>query len=403
MTEANTPTALKKDVILLSFCQAMMTSTNSLVIACSALVGVALSGDPLLGTLPAALQHIFTMLSTYPASALMGKLGRRIGFALAAMIGISGGLLGWYAIVHHSYWLFCVAVVLLGMHNGFGNYFRFAAGDAVEVSVKNRAISYVLAGGVLAAILGPNLANWTRTTVADAPFAGSFLAVSVLYVLALLAVSQLRIKPPVKNAFQTPGRPLREIVAQPVYRVAVFVAVVGFALMVLLMTATPLAMHAVQYPFSDTALVIQFHVLAMFTPSFVTGDLIERFGIKRMMGCGVLCGLSTVLVALAGTDFWNFFIALILLGLSWNFLFVSATSLLTECYRPEEKSGAQAFNDIAVFSAVGLCAFGAGPLQSFIGWGLLCAIAIPGYLLAAWVIWRLPSKAERTAMMQLEP
>lgn len=395
----STDRVLNKDVVILSLCQAMMTSTNSLVVACSALVGMSLASDPLLGTLPAALQHLFTMLCTMPASLLMERLGRRFGFALAACIGMAGGYLAWQGIVQQNFVVFAAGTALFGVHNGFGNFYRFAAVEAVSTSVKNRAISFVLAGGVLAAVLGPNIANWTRFTVPDAPFAGSFMAVIGLYFVIFVIVSQLNLQRPAVAPASSGGRSLREIAAQPLFKVAVLVATAGYSLMVLLMTATPLAMAAHEHPFSDTAIVIQFHVLAMFLPSFFTGRLIDRFGVRAIMALGVVMGLLTVATALAGTGFWWFFWSLVLLGLSWNFMFVSATSLLTECYRPEERARVQAINDFCIFSSVGLCAFGAGALQAYYGWGALCLLAIPLYLIAAWAVWSLPSRAQRSALI----
>lgn len=401
MTAITAPaSALNKDVLLLSFCQAMMTSTNSLVVACSALVGMSLASDPLLGTLPAALQHLFTMVSTMPASFLMAKLGRRTGFMIGACIGMLGGYMAWHGIVEHSFFMFATGTALFGVHNGFGNYFRFAAVEAAHISVKNRAISYVLAGGILAAVLGPNIANWTRLSIADAPFAGSFMAVIGLYFLALLAISQLSLKQPTVVAKGEGGRSIREIAKQPLFRIAVLIATAGFSLMVLLMTATPLAMAAHQHPFSDTAIVIQFHVLAMFVPSFFTGNLIERFGVRKIMGLGVVLGLATAATALCGTGFWWFWSALVLLGLSWNFMFVAATSLLTECYRPEEKARVQAANEFCIFSSVGLCAFGAGAMQSILGWGMLCMLSIPLYLIAGYFVWRLPPREQRQQLIE---
>ncbi len=392
--------ALTKDVAILSLCQAMMTSTNSLVVACSALVGMSLASDPLLGTLPAALQHLFTMISTMPASLLMARMGRRFGFALAACIGIVGGLLTWQGIVQESFLTFAAGTALFGVHNGFGNFYRFAAVEAAPVSVKNRAISFVMAGGILAAVLGPNIASWTQFSIPDAPFAGSFMAVMGLYFVAFVAVSQLSLVRPGTVKASNGGRPLREIARQPLFKIAVLVGTAGFSLMVLLMTATPLAMAVHKHPFSDTAIVIQFHVLAMFLPSFFTGNLIDKFGLRLIMAIGVVLGLLTAATAIAGTGFWWFFTALVFLGLSWNFMFVSATSLLTECYRPEEKAKVQAINDFCVFSSVGVCAFGAGALQGAFGWGILCMISIPLYLGAGWAVMQLPSREKRAALTE---
>ncbi|MEM7379223.1 MAG: MFS transporter, partial [Pseudomonadota bacterium] len=327
--------ALTRTVFTLSVCQGLMTSTNALVVACAALVGVALADDPLLATLPAALKHIATMACAAPASFFMARWGRKRGFLLAAVLGILGGVIAYVGIVDRHFWLFCLGTALFGLHNGFGNFYRFAAVESVVADARNRAISYVLAGGIVAAFLGPNIAALTRESVAGAEFAGSFLVVAVTYVLIGLAVSTLRDGGTVSADNTQGGRRFAELWQAAAMRLAVLSATVGFAMMVLLMTATPLAMQAAGFAFAEIAWVIQAHVVAMFLPSFFTGRLTDRFGVHRVIGAGAFIGLGGVVTALTGEGFWQYWMALVLLGVSWNFLYVGGTSLLTTCYAAE--------------------------------------------------------------------
>lgn len=373
-----------------------MTSTNALVVACAALVGVALANDPLLATLPAALKHVATMLCAAPASFLMVRWGRKCGFILAACMGTLGGVIAYYGIVQADFWLFCLGTTLFGLHNGFGNFYRFAAVESVEESAKNRAISYVLAGGIVAAFLGPNIAALTRESIVGAEFAGSFLAVAVTYLLICVAVSTIKSGARDVEETATGGRSLGVLWHQTSMRLAVLAAAVGFAQMVLLMTATPLAMKAAGFAFSEIALVIQAHVVAMFLPSFFTGRLTDRFGVRRVIGAGAVVGLMGVVSALSGGSFVQYWVALVLLGVSWNFLYVGGTSLLTSCYEPQEKATVQGFNDLVVFSSVAFCALAAGAMHVMLGWHNMLWLACPAYLCVIWVLVR----ARRVARLQ---
>ncbi len=383
MSRALTPT-----VMTLSLCQGLMTSTNALVVACAALVGLALAGDPVLATLPAAVKHVATMLCAAPASYVMSRVGRKAGFLAAAVVGAAGGCVAYVGIVDGDFWLFCVGTALFGVHNGFGNFYRFAAVESVVTDARNRAISYVLAGGVIAAFIGPNVAMLTRDAVIGHAFAGSFIAVAFTYVLIALSMATVRGLGRADQPAESGGRPLLELWKVPALRVAVLAAMVGFAQMVLLMTATPLAMTVSGFAFADVAWVIQAHVVAMFLPSFFTGKLIDRFGVKRVIAGGALAGLACIAVAVAGSTFWHFWCALVFLGLSWNFLYVGGTSLLTTCYEPLEKSRVQGANDFLVFSSVAVCALAAGALHVVVGWQVLLWLALPAYLLVLLVLWR---------------
>ena len=344
-----------------------MMSGNTLMVTTSALVGFSLASDKSLATLPLALQFFATMLVTIPASFVMKRHGRRFGFFLGTLLGISGAVLLSVAIYQHSFWLFALGAALIGMFNGFGVYYRFAAVDVASVDYKSRAISYVMAGGVIAAVVGPNLANWTREWSA-LPFAGSYLALSGIYLLSMLALPLLHVPAQSESEQHGEGRPLGIIIRQPVFIVALLGAMLGYGVMSLVMTATPLAMKHSQISFSDTAMVIQWHVLGMFAPSFFTGHLIRYFGVLRIMLTGVLLYVVTVATNLSGTGLWDYWFALLLLGVGWNFLYVGGTTLLTESYRPEEKAKVQALNDFMIFSTVTLTSVSAGVLQYYFGW-----------------------------------
>lgn len=347
-------------------------SAMSLVIATSALVGRALAEDKSYATLPLAAQFLATMLTTVPAALLMERIGRKAGFMLATGFGMSGAAVAAFAIATQQFWWFLGGSVLLGMFNGFGNYFRFTAADVVDDSHKSRAIGYVMAGGVAAAFVGPNLARWTKDVVDGAPFAGGYAALVLLYCSALIMVSLLRLPAPTGRAIgATPapgGRPLPGLLLQPKFLVALVCATFGYGVMSLVMTATPLAMQDHAYAFEDTSFVIQWHVFGMFAPSFVTGHLLLRFGTLRILGAGAVIGLLAVTTNLLGSSVTHFWLALVLLGVSWNFLFVGGTTLLTEVYRPEERAKCQALNDFAVFTTVTVASLSAGALHNAFGW-----------------------------------
>jgi MFS family permease len=368
---------MRKNVFLLSLCQALMNSGNALLAATSALVGQHLASDKSLATLPLALQFLATMLTSIPASMLMKHIGRRAGFIVGTLLGLAGAGLAAWAIVHQDFIYFCVGAALFGGFNGFGTYYRFAAADAATDDYRSRAISYVMAGGVIAAFVGPNLANWTSGWLSDAEFAGSYLALVGIYAASLLLLLFLDIPRPSEHESHDRGRPLREIALQDVFIVAALGGMLSYGVMVLVMTATPLAMHEHAYLFHDTAFVIQWHIFGMFAPSFFTGHLIRRFGVLNIMLVGAVFNIACVGVNLSGTGIGHFWAALLLLGVGWNFLFVGATTLLTESYRVEEKAKAQALNDFLMFTCVTGASLSAGALQYYVGWRAVNAGVIP--------------------------
>lgn len=375
---------LNRNLSLLAICVSLMMSSTSLIVTTAALVGFALATDKSLSTLPLAAQFIGTMSASIPAAMLMQWLGRKTTFMLSTLFGIGGGILGYLAILNHQFWLFVLATLLVGIFQGFGNYMRYAAAESVAVSVKSKAISFVMLGGILAAVIGPNLAKYSREWVQEAEFAGSYASVIGLYILMFVVLSFLRFeedsmskKDKDNNQKRDTGRPLLQIIKQPRYIVAVLSGMFGYGVMSFVMTATPLAMDQSAFPFNDTALVIQWHVLAMFAPSFISGNLIARFGLIKIMVSGVIFGLICISINLLGTTLWHFLIALICLGISWNFLFVGATTMVTDTYSPIEKNKSQAFNDFAVFSTVTVASLSAGALQNTFGWQMVNIGALP--------------------------
>jgi len=373
-------TSFYRNVPILATSQAMMMISNSLIITTSALVGFALATDKSLATLPLAIQFISTMLTSIPASYLMKKIGRKYGFLFAVTFGLAGGSLATAAIINNEFWLFVIATAFIGMFNGFGNYYRFAAADAVEHDMKSKAISFVMAGGLIAAFVGPNLANISRNWINDAQFAGSYASLIIVYIAAFIALSFLKL--PSSDHSDTkvtsaPARPMAIIARQPKFIVALICGMFGYGVMSLVMTATPLAMDHHAHPFSDTSFVIQWHVVGMFAPSFFTGFLIKRFGLYNILLSGALFGFACVAINLFGTSISHFWTALVLLGLSWNFLFIGATTLLTEVYTPSERAKTQAINEFAVFTTVALASLSAGTLQHLYGWETVNIGVIP--------------------------
>jgi len=382
-----------RNVPLLAFCQAMAMSGASLIIASAALVGLQLADDKSLSTLPLAAQFIAVMLTSIPAAMLMKKIGRKASFLFATLFGFSGAVVATWSIVEHEFYGFMLGVSLIGVFNGFANYYRFTAADSVDLAHKSRAISLVLAGGVIAAIVGPNLANYTKEFIENAYFAGSYAALIVLYVFSISALSFLKLpEAQTEETVDKLSRPLKEIIKQPAWVVAVICGMLGYGVMSFVMTATPLAMKHHAHGFSDTSFVIQWHVLAMFAPSFFTGSFIRKAGELPVMFVGGVLGLVCVLVNLMGATVTHFWVALVLLGLSWNFLFVGATSLLTQTYHAAERFKVQALNDFIIFTTVALASLSAGYLQYHFGWRsvnigvlpLLCVILVSIVFLGLW-------------------
>jgi MFS family permease len=376
-----------KAVFFLAMAQATAMTCNVIMIATSALTGRMLAPIEGIATLPLALQFIATMATTFPASFLMKKWGRRRGFMLGAWIGIVGGLIMAAATYVASFWLFAFGNMIFGVSAAFTLFYRFAAAEAADDAFRPKAISLVMAGGVIAAIFGPELAQYGQDLLTPQLFAGGFVFIVLLSVLVVLLLLPLRLPPIAGDTPATmsqPARPLLEIATQPLALSAIAAAMLGYGVMSFIMTATPLAMEFCGFNLnSGIAFVIQWHVLAMFAPSFVTGHIIKRLGEFRVMSIGVACYAVCIAIGLYGIDIHHFWLALVLLGLGWNFLYVAGTSQLTKCYRPSERAKIQAFNDCAIFSSVALCSFVAGTVEQTFGWDwVLLGATVPVILIA---------------------
>ena len=388
----------RKNVVLLALCQALSMSGSSLVMTVSAIVGTMIAADKTMATLPLAFQMTAMMVTTIPASLAMKRFGRRAGFLFGIMVGIGGAVLATYAIFERNFVLLCVASGVMGIQMGFAQFYRFAAADTAKPDFKSKAISLVLAGGVIAAVLGPNLAKWARDLFEPVMFAGSYAAIAVLWLIPLVLLFFIDIPRPSVEERKQSGRPLVVIMRQPVFVVAIVGAVVAYAMMNMVMTSTPLAMLACGLEFEDAAFVIQWHVLGMYAPAFFTGSLIARYGMLNVMLVGAVLMLGCVAVNLSGQDVTRFWLALVLLGVGWNFLFVGATTLLTETYVPAEKAKVQAANDFLVFGSVSISAFSSGMLQNAFGWDIVNMMALPFLAVAlCMVAWLRFLRPEHTA------
>ena len=356
-------------------------ASPAIVISLGGLVGQSLAPDKALATLPVSLLHLGLATGTIPAALLMRRLGRRSAYILGALIGVAAGSVAAHGIASAAFSVFCLGTFLAGWWGSFVQSYRFAATDAATDSFKARAISWVMIGGLAAGLVGPQSVIWTRDLLSSVPFAGSFLAQAVLALLSIPVLALLRPNPVVEAA-RGGGRPLGEIVRQPRFVIAVVAGLVSYGLMSFLMTAAPIAMVGCGHPVGAAALGIQWHILAMFGPSFFTGTLIGRFGKGRITATGLVLIAAAAAIGLSGLTVAHFWIALILLGVGWNFGFIGATALVTDCYRPEERTKVQAANDFLVFGAVAVASFASGKLLHSGGWEIVNWLVFPPVLIA---------------------
>lgn len=381
-------TLARRNAYVLAAAQALGGANPAIVISLGGLVGLTLADDKALATLPVSLLNLGLAAGTIPAAMLMRRVGRRSGYIGGALLGVAGGCLAASAIALSAFALFCLATFVAGLYAAFVQSYRFAAADSASEAFKARAIAWVMMGGIASAVIGPQTVIWTRDLVAGAPFAGGFLGQAVLALLSIAVLSALRVPPPVA-ARQGGGRPLREILRQPRFVAAVVAGLVSYGLMSFVMTAAPIAMVECGHSIGAAALGIQWHILAMYGPSFVTGRLLDRFGKEAITALGLVLIAAAAAIGLLGLSVAHFWIALVLLGIGWNFGFIGATALVTECYRPEERAKVQAANDFLVFGAVAAASFSSGGLLSAGGWGTVNALVFPPVLVALGLLaWR---------------
>ena len=370
----------RRNAFILSAAGAVTGSAPIIAFSLGGLAGLYLLGeDKSLATLPISFFVVGGALGAIPAAMLMNRIGRRAGFIVGAAFGILGGLVSGLAVLAASFPVLVAGFAVIGIANAFVNQYRFAAADTGSAALRSKAISWVLAGGVAAGVIGPQAVIFTRHLFDPVPFVGGFFAISGLSVLGMLLLLPLsgaaRAVPP--KAGRSGGRPLIAIVRQPRFIVALVCAIGSYALMSLVMTAAPLAMVACGLGEENAALGIQWHVLAMFAPSFFTGALIVRFGKETIVAVGLVLLAACAVVALLGIDLLHFWAALILVGLGWNFGFIGATAMLTETYLPEERSKVQGFNDFLLFSFVAVASFSSGKIFSSLGWEAINIVVFP--------------------------
>ena len=388
--------ASRKNVGVLAACQALLLVNNSVLITVNALAGYALAGNKALATLPVTAYFLGSALSTLPVSLLMKRYGRQAGFSAGAACAILGALLCALAIYTRSFWLLCVGTLVLGIYFAAGQYYRFAAAEAVTPNFKATAISLVLAGGIVGGFLGPETSKVTRDLVDGHVYAGAYFSLVAFALLAAIVLRGLAIPRLSAADSRTSGRPLGVIARQPAFIVAVLCGVVSYGVMNLLMTATPLAMAACEHPFAAAAFVIQWHMVAMFAPSFGTGPLIQRIGPLPVMFMGTVLASACIAIALAGIDVAHFWLALVLVGVAWNFMYLGATTLLTETHAPAERGKVQGVNDMAISFTMMLSSLSVGALFTYHGWQVMNALAAPFILACAIaIVWLAIAKRAR--------
>ena len=364
-----------RDLFLLACCQALLLINAAGLITMNGLVGYDLAGTKSLATLGVTTYVLGSAVSTMPASLWMARVGRRIGFMAGALINIGGCALAAFAILQRSFVLYCIATAIIGIYNAIGLQYRFAAAEVAAPADRAKAISLVLAGGIVGGFLGPQSVRW-GTDLSSTPFLGSYLILAAYAIVALAVQSRVRVPAPTIEE-RAGGRPLTTIMRQPTFIVAVLAGGLGYGLMNLLMTATPIAMSFCNHPFSAAAFVIEWHVVGMYAPGFVTGTLIRRFGVLNVILFGIVLVIGCTVVALNGNTVVHFVAALVLLGAGWNFMYTGGTTLLTECYSPAEKARTQGANDFIVFAIMGVSSLASGAMVSSAGWEAMNRAVLP--------------------------
>lgn len=378
------PPRMKRNVWLLFLCQALMGASMIGQVAMGALIGHSLAEDKALATLPMALQMLATMAASIPAGMVFGRFGRRAGFMMGAVGALVGSLVFALGVWRGDFLIYCLGAIPGGLGFGISQHYRFAAAEVASPGYRPRAIALVMAGGILAAVIGPELVKHSKDLVLPYLFLGTYLMLALLppACMAILAVVDL----PPAPARARVATPVLDIIRRPAFLTAAFAGMVAYGAMNLVMTSTPLEMMLCGFGVGASATVIQAHAVAMFAPGFVTGPLIARFGVRPVILAGAALTAGCVLVAVAGRSFAHFTAALVLLGIGWNFMFVGATALLATAHAPEERVRAQAANDVLVFGTVACTAFASGAVHAQAGWAVLNLGLLPALGLAIAVV-----------------
>lgn len=384
----NSPRLFNKNLVLLILCQGIFLTNNITFVAINGLVGLSLTNISWMATLPIMGYVVGGALSTGIVARTQKKYGRQKSFQLGLLVAVLSSLICGYAAYSKNFWLLTFGTFVAGYYSANGQLYRFAAAELTHVSLRDKAISWVLAGGLLGAVAGPNLAALTKDSF-DTPFLGAYLTLTAAGIIGLIVMNFIHFPDEVAvKKVLPPGRSTFELLKQPIFMVAAVSSALGYGVMNLLMAATPLAMKVCGLPFSDAALVLQWHVIGMFAPGFFTGSLIKKFGTYRIMILGVVLNFVCILIALSGVEVYQFLLSSFILGVGWNFLFTGATSLAMTAYRPEEKDKAQGIINFFVFATMAITSFSSGALVTTSGWDILnIASLFPVVLMAVAMLW----------------
>ncbi len=386
----------RRNAMVLAVAQALAGGNNTVIVSTASIVGAMLAPDRGLATLPVTAMVLGMWLGTLPVGWLARHFGRRFALQSGSAFGILSGLISYSAVMHSQFWLLLVGTVCGGLYAAAHQSYRFAAADTASDAYRPKVVSWVLAGGVFAAVIGPQLVIFTKDMLPPYTFAASYLGQSVCALIAALVLMLIKI-PPLGKTRHANARPLATIVRQPRFLVAVACGVAAYSMMNMVMTSAPLAMVGCGHSVTDAALGIQWHVLAMYAPSFFTGGLIARFGVERITGIGLVIIALTAVVGIAGITVAHFWTGLVLLGFGWNFAFLGATTMVTQCHRTEERNKVQAFNDFLIFGSMALASFSSGQLLASLGWTAINTVIFPTIFAAAALLAWLSARERATA------
>jgi MFS family permease len=388
----------RSNVVRLAAAQALTGANSAVIFATGSIVGATLAPDISFATVPLSMYVVGLAAGTLPTGAISRAYGRRVAFIIGTGCGVLTGLLGAFAILHASFPLFCGATFLGGLYGAVSQSYRFAAADGASAEYRPKAVSWVMAGGVFAGVLGPQLVQWTMNTWPSYLFAFSFVVQAIVALVAMAVLTGIDAPKPAPADLHG-GRPLFEIVRQPRFIGAALCGIIAYPMMNLVMTSAPLAMKMCGLSISDSNFGIQWHIVAMYGPSFFTGSLIARFGARRIVAAGLLLEATAATIGLSGITALHFWATLVVLGIGWNFAFVGASALVLETHRPQERNKVQAFNDFLVFGMMAVGSFSSGQLLANYGWSAVNLVVFPLVLLGLAVL-MLASFARRRASLR---
>lgn len=391
----------KRNVTRLAAAQALTGANSAVIFATGAIIGSTMAPDVSYATVPISMYVVGLAAGTLPTGAISRRYGRRTAFIIGTGCGTLTGLLGCWAIMHNSFWLFCCATFLGGLYGAVAQSYRFAAADGASAAFRPKAVSWVMAGGVFAGLLGPQLVQWTMDIWQPYLFAFSFLAQAVVAVIAMAIVAGVDLPRPAPADLHG-GRPLAEIVKQPRFIAAALCGIIAYPVMNLVMTSAPLAMKMCGLAVSDSNFGLQWHIVAMYGPSFFTGSLIARFGAPVIVAVGLCLEAVAAVIGLSGITAMHFWATLFMLGLGWNFGFVGASALVLETHRPQERNKVQAFNDFLVFGMMAIGSFSSGQLLANFGWSAVNMVVFPPVALGL-IVLAMVGFAKRRARLALVP